>query len=59
MAPASMMGVNDTSPELSTELGIVPHQIRGHLDRFQNSVLTSRAFDRCTACCKKVNVFFN
>lgn len=57
MAPASMMGVDDTSPELSTELGIVPHQIRGHLDRFQNSVLICRTFDRCTACSKKVNVF--
>ncbi|XP_054712577.1 LOW QUALITY PROTEIN: ubiquitin-like modifier-activating enzyme ATG7 [Uloborus diversus] len=54
-APASILGASDTSiPDLSTELGIVPHQIRGHLDKFQNTILTSKAFDRCTACSDKV-----
>lgn len=54
IAPASMMGADDPSPELSTELGIIPHQIRGHLDRFHNSVLSCKAFDRCTACSDRV-----
>lgn len=56
MAPTSTMGADDTSSGLSTELGIVPHQIRGHLDRFQNTVLCCKAFDRCTACSEKVHM---
>ncbi|KFM67470.1 Ubiquitin-like modifier-activating enzyme ATG7, partial [Stegodyphus mimosarum] len=55
LAPASTSASSDTScDELTTDLGIVPHQIRGHIDKFQNAVLTSKAFDRCTACSDKV-----
>lgn len=35
-------------------LGIVPHQIRGFLSRFQQIMPASRAFDKCTACSKMV-----
>ncbi|KAI8911106.1 hypothetical protein EDD86DRAFT_246442 [Gorgonomyces haynaldii] len=31
-------------------LGKVPHQIRGSLGQFTNTVLTGRAYDKCTAC---------
>lgn len=31
-------------------LGLIPHQIRGHLSSFANSVITGSAYDRCTAC---------
>ncbi|XP_015921791.1 ubiquitin-like modifier-activating enzyme ATG7 [Parasteatoda tepidariorum] len=50
---------NTFDPELSTDLGLVPHQIRGYLDRFQNTLLTSKAFDCCTACSNKVIEEYN
>ena len=31
-------------------LGLVPHQIRGFLSRFQNVIPASQRFDKCTAC---------
>ncbi|KAL4226515.1 Autophagy protein 7 [Mactra antiquata] len=51
-APADT-GVND---EINTEcsLGLVPHQIRGFLSRYQQIMPASRAFDKCTACSKTV-----
>ncbi|XP_060572197.1 ubiquitin-like modifier-activating enzyme ATG7 isoform X2 [Ruditapes philippinarum] len=38
----------------SCSLGLVPHQIRGFLSRFQQIMPASRAFDKCTACSKMV-----
>ena len=43
---------HDNQDDADTEcgLGIVPHQIRGFLSRFQNVVPASERFDMCTAC---------
>jgi len=55
LAASSTVGTaNNSIPELLTDFGLVPHQIRGYLDRFQNTLLTSKSFDRCTACSSKV-----
>uniref|UniRef100_A0A2K5E9X6 Ubiquitin-like modifier-activating enzyme ATG7 n=1 Tax=Aotus nancymaae TaxID=37293 RepID=A0A2K5E9X6_AOTNA len=40
-----------------TSLGLVPHQIRGFLSRFDNVLPVSLAFDKCTACSSKVSHF--
>lgn len=36
--------------ETSTELGIVPHQIRGYLSYFANMTITGYRYDKCVAC---------
>ncbi|GAA5847905.1 hypothetical protein JCM9279_003484 [Rhodotorula babjevae] len=36
--------------EPASPLGIVPHQIRGYLARFDNLKITGQAYDRCTGC---------
>ena len=41
--------INESGSEASP-LGIVPHQIRGFLSRFQNVIPASERFDKCTAC---------
>ncbi|KAI9769504.1 MAG: Autophagy protein 7 [Geoglossum simile] len=38
----------------SHPLGIVPHQIRGFLARFQNMVIRGRSYDCCSACSDRV-----
>ncbi|KAI9787542.1 MAG: Autophagy protein 7 [Geoglossum umbratile] len=35
-------------------LGIVPHQIRGFLARFQNMVIRGKSYDCCSACSDRV-----
>ena len=35
-------------------LGIIPHQIRGFLNTFQNLVIHGRSFPQCSACSKPV-----
>ncbi|KAI9859050.1 MAG: Autophagy protein 7 [Trichoglossum hirsutum] len=35
-------------------LGIVPHQIRGFLARFQNLVIKGKSYDCCSACSERV-----
>jgi ubiquitin-like modifier-activating enzyme ATG7 len=35
-------------------LGIVPHQIRGFLARFQNMVIKGKSYDCCSACSDRV-----
>ena len=49
LAPADSHSSQD---DYNTEsgLGLVPHQIRGFLSRFQNVVPASERFDMCTAC---------
>ncbi|XP_023561682.1 ubiquitin-like modifier-activating enzyme ATG7 isoform X1 [Octodon degus] len=44
----------DRMNEPPTSLGLVPHQIRGFLSRFDNVLPVSLAFDKCTACSSKV-----
>uniref|UniRef100_A0A671KCN8 Ubiquitin-like modifier-activating enzyme ATG7 n=1 Tax=Sinocyclocheilus anshuiensis TaxID=1608454 RepID=A0A671KCN8_9TELE len=41
---------DDRMNEPPTSLGLVPHQIRGFLSRFDNVLPASVAFDKCTAC---------
>ncbi|KAI8071789.1 E1-like protein-activating [Gongronella butleri] len=38
----------------SCVLGLVPHQIRGFLGQFNNMLIAGQAYDKCTACSKKV-----
>lgn len=38
----------------SHPLGIVPHQIRGYLARFQNLLVKGASYDRCSACSPNV-----
>nr|XP_031542082.1 ubiquitin-like modifier-activating enzyme ATG7 isoform X3 [Vicugna pacos] len=45
---------DDRMNEPPTALGLVPHQIRGFLSRFDNVLPVSLAFDKCTACSSKV-----
>ncbi|KAG9483645.1 hypothetical protein GDO78_009523, partial [Eleutherodactylus coqui] len=45
---------DDRMNEPPTSLGLVPHQIRGFLSRFDNVLPVSLAFDKCTACSLKV-----
>ncbi|KAG8180844.1 hypothetical protein JTE90_005930 [Oedothorax gibbosus] len=49
LAPASKVGECGEG-----ELGLVPHQVRGHLHNFSNSILASQGFDRCTTCSQRV-----
>ncbi|KAG8516882.1 Ubiquitin-like modifier-activating enzyme ATG7 [Galemys pyrenaicus] len=46
---------DDRMNEPPTSLGLVPHQIRGFLSRFDNVLPVSLAFDKCTACSSKVS----
>uniref|UniRef100_A0A2I3GBB7 Ubiquitin-like modifier-activating enzyme ATG7 n=1 Tax=Nomascus leucogenys TaxID=61853 RepID=A0A2I3GBB7_NOMLE len=45
---------DDRMNEPPTSLGLVPHQIRGFLSRFDNVLPVSLAFDKCTACSSKI-----
>ncbi|GAA5915712.1 hypothetical protein JCM8208_006425 [Rhodotorula glutinis] len=52
-APSDVaLSSNDAPPpqEPASPLGIVPHQIRGYLARFDNLKITGQAYDRCTGC---------
>ncbi|OBZ85707.1 Ubiquitin-like modifier-activating enzyme ATG7 [Choanephora cucurbitarum] len=35
-------------------LGLLPHQIRGFLGQFSNMLIVGQAYDRCTACSRKI-----
>jgi ubiquitin-like modifier-activating enzyme ATG7 len=35
-------------------LGLVPHQIRGQVDNFQQHLMYGRAYDKCIACSASV-----
>uniref|UniRef100_A0A673MV30 Ubiquitin-like modifier-activating enzyme ATG7 n=1 Tax=Sinocyclocheilus rhinocerous TaxID=307959 RepID=A0A673MV30_9TELE len=48
---------DDRMNEPPTSLGLVPHQIRGFLSRFDNVLPASLAFDKCTACSPIVSAF--
>ncbi|RYP18947.1 hypothetical protein DL765_003625 [Monosporascus sp. GIB2] len=51
-APATTGLPNSTesTPEDYHALGIVPHQIRGFLGRFQNLVIRGQSYPNCSAC---------
>jgi len=40
----------DIGHDTPTELGIVPHQIRGYLSFFNNLIITGHRYDKCVAC---------
>ncbi|EMR64073.1 putative autophagy-related protein 7 protein [Eutypa lata UCREL1] len=48
-APATT-GSPDSGSEDDHALGIVPHQIRGFLGRFQNLVIKGQSYPNCSAC---------
>eukprot|EP00455_Lapot_gusevi_P008125 TRINITY_DN13501_c0_g1_i3.p1 TRINITY_DN13501_c0_g1~~TRINITY_DN13501_c0_g1_i3.p1 ORF type:complete len:106 (-),score=26.92 TRINITY_DN13501_c0_g1_i3:27-344(-) len=39
---------------VTTNLGVLPHQVRGSVFSFQNVMLKGYAFDKCTACSQTV-----
>nr|XP_020836714.1 ubiquitin-like modifier-activating enzyme ATG7 isoform X4 [Phascolarctos cinereus] len=45
---------DDRMNEPPTSLGLVPHQVRGFLSRFDHVLPVSLAFDKCTACSSEV-----
>uniref|UniRef100_A0A8D3CHH2 Ubiquitin-like modifier-activating enzyme ATG7 n=1 Tax=Scophthalmus maximus TaxID=52904 RepID=A0A8D3CHH2_SCOMX len=47
---------DDRMNEPPTSLGLVPHQIRGFLSRFDNVLPASLAFDKCTACSPTITI---
>ena len=47
-APADKSSI--VSDDTSTPLGIVPHQMRGYLSHFNNTLVHGYAYDKCTAC---------
>ncbi|BGP48193.1 Autophagy protein 7 [Rhodotorula kratochvilovae] len=56
-APSDVViSLNDppASDEPASPLGIVPHQIRGFLARFENLKITGQAYDRCTGCSEAI-----
>ncbi|KAI1814022.1 hypothetical protein GGS20DRAFT_441304 [Poronia punctata] len=53
-APASASATSDTDLSDEHALGIVPHQIRGFLSRFQNLVIRGESYPCCSACSQPV-----
>ena len=49
LAPADSNADQDDI-DTASALGLVPHQIRGFLSRYQNVLPASKRFDKCTAC---------
>eukprot|EP01123_Difflugia_compressa_P006012 TRINITY_DN1814_c1_g4_i1.p1 TRINITY_DN1814_c1_g4~~TRINITY_DN1814_c1_g4_i1.p1 ORF type:complete len:291 (-),score=49.84 TRINITY_DN1814_c1_g4_i1:100-849(-) len=47
-------GKTEFGAKASTELGIVPHQIRGFLSSFQNVPMVGYQYSRCVACSSHV-----
>ncbi|KAG8932462.1 Autophagy protein 7 [Tulasnella sp. 418] len=57
--PPPVASNNRTQDEVSEDehsgvLGLVPHQIRGYLARFNNMLITGAAFNSCTGCSETV-----
>ncbi|KAI1402046.1 E1-like protein-activating [Hypoxylon fuscum] len=57
-APAPTTGTSSGTSEIDPKdehaLGIVPHQIRGFLNRFQNLVIKGQSYPCCSACSKPI-----
>ncbi|GLJ38595.1 hypothetical protein SUGI_0786970 [Cryptomeria japonica] len=51
-APADQTASDNSSVE--QPLGILPHEIRGDIANFSQTIIKGRAFDRCTACSERV-----
>jgi len=40
----------DSTTQLSSELGLIPHQIRGFMSQYNNLLVTGLQYDKCVAC---------
>ncbi|KAI5927001.1 hypothetical protein F4810DRAFT_706959 [Camillea tinctor] len=47
-------GLQENDPNDEHALGIVPHQIRGFLNRFQNLIIKGQSYPCCSACSKPI-----
>ncbi|KAI1502805.1 hypothetical protein F5X99DRAFT_143452 [Biscogniauxia marginata] len=47
-------GNHESDPNDEYALGIVPHQIRGFLNRFQNLLIKGQSYPCCSACSKPI-----
>lgn len=45
---------SDPSERTESEMGLVPHQIRGFQTHFSNLLISGQAYDKCTACSKLI-----
>lgn len=54
-APASEKADPQMGGDLPTDLGLVPHQLRGFLTHFSNMIVTSEHYDKCVACSDAVS----
>ncbi|XP_054163374.1 ubiquitin-like modifier-activating enzyme ATG7 [Oppia nitens] len=50
---------DDVDTDTETALGLVPHQIRGFLSRFQQMMITSERFTKCSACSQPIINAYN
>ncbi len=57
-APAPRLPGTPDSEHEESILGLVPHQLRGSLARFNNVLVTGAAYERCTACSEIVSASF-
>jgi ubiquitin-like modifier-activating enzyme ATG7 len=44
----------DISTPTQSDLGLLPHQVRGFLSHYQNMLLVGHYYDRCTACSARI-----
>ncbi|CAG2177480.1 unnamed protein product [Oppiella nova] len=61
-APALVVSgdyMDEVDSDAETALGLVPHQIRGFLSRFQQLMITSERFTKCSACSQAVIDAYN
>jgi ubiquitin-like modifier-activating enzyme ATG7 len=50
-APANAtLNPSQSIPSDSSILGLVPHQIRGYLSHFAQSLIIGQAYNQCVAC---------
>ncbi len=50
MASRDIQAGDDAEVPGTSILGIIPHQLRGRLAQFGNTIITGAAFDRCSGC---------
>ncbi|GIY99829.1 ubiquitin-like modifier-activating enzyme ATG7 [Caerostris extrusa] len=56
LAPATVSDPStlNSDSDFLTPLGVIPHQIRGYMDKFQTVPFISKLHNRCTACSANV-----
>ncbi|KAI1081201.1 E1-like protein-activating [Whalleya microplaca] len=53
-ATSTSSGTFQSRPEDEQALGIIPHQIRGFLNKFQNLIIKGQSYPSCSACSKPI-----